>query len=282
MKLSVIARWLFLATVLLAGALWLSIPDVRPLRDKPPGETAFMRLRREQAEDLKKKYRPRKTWVPITAISPALQRAVIVSEDGDFYGHGGIDVNEIKASVIRDVKTFRLSRGGSTITQQLAKNLYLSPSKNPIRKVRELLIARQFEAHLSKNRILELYLNSIEWGDGIFGAEAAARSYFSVSARSLSQEQAALLAAIIPNPRRLGKQLTSRRVQKKKKLILRRMRAGKNFAPVKVELAEELQEAEEPETPEEFEDQEEMLGPHWEAPANVTAPGVALPPSDKE
>ena len=111
-------------------------------------------------------------------MSPNLKRAVLVTEDSRFWTHEGIDFDELKESMEVNIERMEFARGGSTITQQLAKNLYLSPSKNPIRKVREFLIARRLEAELSKQRILELYLNVIEWGDGIYGAEAAARTYF--------------------------------------------------------------------------------------------------------
>ena len=125
---------------------------------------------------------PRAAWVALRRISPDLKRAVLVAEDDAFWQHEGVDFEQLQESIEADWARGRFLRGGSTITQQLAKNLYLSPSKNPLRKLRELIIARRLEAELKKARILELYLNVIEWGDGIYGAEAAARTYFHTSA----------------------------------------------------------------------------------------------------
>lgn len=210
--------------LLVVFGVWLSTPDVTGLKTSPPEETAFMRLRREEAREQGRKFTLRRTWRPLTQISKNLQNAVIVAEDAAFYEHGGLDVDELQASFVKNLRKRKLARGGSTITQQLAKNLYLSPSRNPVRKLRELAIALALEEQLDKDRILELYLNSIEWGDGIFGAEAAARAYFGTSAARLSEAQAATLAALIPNPRRFAKQIDGKRIQKKKNLILRRMR----------------------------------------------------------
>ena len=164
-------------------------------------------------------------WVRYGRISPDLKRAVLVAEDDAFWQHEGVDVDQLERSLELDWARGRLARGGSTITQQLAKNLYLSPSKNPIRKLRELMIARRLEAELKKSRILELYLNVIEWGDGIYGAEAAARTYFRASAASLGPEESALLAAAIVNPRLLNPAQPTARLLRRQQLILRRMGA---------------------------------------------------------
>ena len=138
-------------------------------------------------------------------ISPDLKRAVLVAEDDAFWQHEGVDFEQLQESIETDWARGRFSRGGSTITQQLAKNLYLSPSKNPLRKLRELIIARRLEAELKKARILELYLNVIEWGDGVYGVEAAARTYFRhVGADARRRPKSALLAAAIVNPRVLN------------------------------------------------------------------------------
>jgi monofunctional biosynthetic peptidoglycan transglycosylase len=162
-------------------------------------------------------------WVDYSRISPHLTRAVIVTEDAAFWDHDGLDFDEIRASIEVNWTRGEVTRGASTITQQLAKNLYLSPSRNPWRKVRELLITRRLEAELSKRRILELYLNLIEWGDGIWGAEAAARAHFGVSAASLTPAQAALLAGAIINPRVYNPSQPNTRLQQRQALILRRM-----------------------------------------------------------
>src|SRR5437762_7914413 len=177
--------------------IYLTLPDVRPSRTENPTTTAWMELRDREA--LEKGRRPRRMqrWIAYNRISPDLKRAVLVAEDDAFWQHEGVDFEQLQESLEKDWARGRLLRGGSTITQQLAKNLYLSPSKNPLRKLRDLIIARRLEAELKKARILELYLNVIEWGDGIYGVDAASRAYFGTSASSVSPEQAALLAGTI-------------------------------------------------------------------------------------
>ena len=171
--------------------------------------------------------RPRRVqrWVRYERISNNLRRAVLVAEDSAFWDHDGVDVEQLKESIEQSLEKGKQLRGGSTITQQLAKNLYLSPSRNPIRKLRELLITRKLEASLTKRRILELYLNVIEWGDGIYGAEAAARTYFGTSAAGLSAEQAALLAGAIINPRMHNPARPTPRLRRRQQIMLRRMGA---------------------------------------------------------
>jgi monofunctional glycosyltransferase len=148
---------------------------------------------------------------------------VIVTEDAAFFDHDGIDLEEIRASFERNWEEGQFLRGGSTITQQLAKNLYLSPSRNPMRKVKELLITRRLEAALSKQRIFEIYLNMIEWGDGIFGCEAASRTYFGKPCASVSTEEAALMAGAIINPVVHNPAKPTRRLMRRQQIILRRM-----------------------------------------------------------
>jgi len=148
---------------------------------------------------------------------------VLVAEDGTFWRHDGVDYDQLRDAVEVSVERMEFVRGASTITQQLAKNLYLSPSKNPIRKLRELIIARRLEAELSKQRILELYLNVIEWGDGIYGAEAAARQYFRTSAAQLGPQESALLAAALVNPHLLDPGHPSARLRRRQQMILKRM-----------------------------------------------------------
>lgn len=209
----------------LLGYLWATLPDVRPLKTQNPTTTAFMELRADEARI--KGQRPRRAhrWIAYGHISKDLQRAVLVAEDDAFWQHEGVDFEQLQLSLERDWAMGRFIRGGSTITQQLAKNLYLSPSKNPLRKVRELMIARRLEAELKKARILELYLNVIEWGDGIWGAEAAARAYFGVSASDVGPAESALLAAAIINPRVLNPGRPSAGLLRRQQLILRRMGA---------------------------------------------------------
>ena len=205
--------------------LYLSLPDVRVLAAGNPPTTAFIELRAREARAQGKPPRRVQRWVRYERISNNLRRAVLVAEDSAFWNHDGVDVEQLKESIEQSIEKGKQLRGGSTITQQLAKNLYLSPSRNPIRKLRELLITRKLEASLSKRRILELYLNVIEWGDGIYGAEAAARSYFGSSAAGLSAEQAALLAGAIINPRIHNPAHPTVRLRRRQQIILRRMGA---------------------------------------------------------
>jgi monofunctional biosynthetic peptidoglycan transglycosylase len=204
---------------------YLTLPDVRSLKTSNPSTTAFMELRAREARAKGRQPRRLQRWVSYTRISPHLKRAVLVAEDDAFWQHEGVDFEQLQESFEADWTRGRLARGGSTITQQLAKNLYLSPSKNPLRKLRELIIARRLEAELPKSRILELYLNLIEWGDGIYGIESAARTYFQVSAADLDPTESALLAAAIVNPRLLNPAHPTGRLIRRQRLILQRMGA---------------------------------------------------------
>jgi len=160
-------------------------------------------MERRKAELARHGLKTKLEWspVPLSHISPEMQRAAIVAEDARFWNHDGVDWDAMRGAFERNWEEGRLKVGGSTITQQLAKNLYLSPARTPWRKLRELAIARRLEGALSKKRILELYLNVIEFGPRTFGVEAAARRYMGVAASDLSKEQAATLAAMIPSPR---------------------------------------------------------------------------------
>jgi len=209
--------------------IYLTLPDVRPLRTENPASTAWMDLRDREAQAKGRTPRRVQRWIAYNRISPDLKRAVLVAEDDAFWQHEGVDLEQLQESLEKDWARGRLLRGGSTITQQLAKNLYLSPSKDPLRKLRELIIARRLEAELRKARILELYLNVIEWGDGIYGVEAASRVYFQASAASLGPSESALLAAAIVNPRLLNPARPGARLLRRQQLILRRM--GVTTAP---------------------------------------------------
>lgn len=203
--------------------VYLTLPDVRPLAKENPRTTAFMQLRMAEARDDGRKFSIRHQWVPYGRVSPLLRRAVIVTEDAAFFDHDGVDLAEIRASLEKNWEEGQFLRGGSTLTQQLAKNLYLSPSKNPMRKVTELLITRRLEAALTKQRIFELYLNLIEWGDGIFGCEAAARAYFRKPCANLDIQEAALMAGAIINPREHNPAKPTRRLLRRQQIVLRRM-----------------------------------------------------------
>jgi monofunctional glycosyltransferase len=208
-----------------AAYLYLTLPDVRPLRTANPSTTAFMELRAREARAKGEEPKRVQRWVSYAKISPHLKRAVLVAEDSAFWQHDGIDYEQLKESMEVNLARGEFVRGASTITQQLAKNLYLSPSKNPVRKLRELVIARRLEAELSKQRILEIYLNVIEWGDGIYGAEAAARTYFKKPAADLGPQESALLAASIRNPRVFSPAQPVARLRWLQQMILRRMGA---------------------------------------------------------
>lgn len=174
-----------------------TLPDVEALRTGWPERTAYMQRWMRGGEGRTVDVRP----VPLSRIPESVRRAVLVSEDAGFYGHHGFDWHEVRAALRDAWERKRPPRGASTITQQLARNLYLSSRRDPLRKLREALIARRLERALSKDRILELYLNVIELGPGTYGVESAARRYFGTSVSDVSRRQAAELAATIPSPR---------------------------------------------------------------------------------
>lgn len=190
--------------VLLAGAayyFYFSLPDVTLLKQRNPPTTALIELRDQEYQKLGERGRRQQIWVGYGAVSDHIKKAILVSEDAAFFSHKGVDMNELKAALRKDLETLSFSRGGSTLTMQLAKNLYLSPSKNPLRKIKEIIIARRIEGALSKQRIFEIYLNVVEFGRNIYGVEAAARHYFGKSAASVDLVEAATLAALLPSPR---------------------------------------------------------------------------------
>ena len=203
--------------------VYLTLPDVRSLARENPRTTAFMELRVREAEESGRPFAIRQRWVPYAQIANTLRRAVLVAEDAAFFEHDGVDLKELRASLEANWEDGKFTRGASTITQQLAKNLYLSPSRNPVRKLKELMITRRLEAALTKRRILEIYLNVIEWGDGIFGAEAASRAYFGKPASALTPDEAALLAGAIINPREHSPARPSARLRRRQQIIARRM-----------------------------------------------------------
>jgi monofunctional biosynthetic peptidoglycan transglycosylase len=213
-----------LAVLAALSAAHAGLYDVRALGRAAPRRTALMSERAAEARRHGRPYRIRQAWLPYGRISPLLRRAVLVAEDDAFYQHGGLDWDELAASARRDLEAHRVVRGGSTITQQLAKNLYLGHQRTPLRKLTEIFLALRLERALSKRRIFELYLNLIEWGGGVFGAEAAARHYFGVSASDLSPRQALLLAAVIINPRRYSVLDPPPRIQHRVRMIASRLR----------------------------------------------------------
>src|SRR5215831_6645928 len=210
--------------VLVVLAAFTGLPEVGDLTHHTPRRTALMRARAREALRDGRRFSIDERWVPYERISPTLRRAVLIAEDDAFFSHDGLDWNEIRASAQVNLERGRIVRGGSTITQQLARNLYLGEERTLLRKLREMLLARRLENALTKRRIFELYLNLIEWGDGVFGVEAAARRHFGTSAADLTPRQAALLAAVIINPRRFSAEDPVPRIERRMRMILFRMR----------------------------------------------------------
>ena len=220
-------RWLGLALGLAVttyvGVELLRWPRVATLATRNPDTTAFIDRFIEKEKLAGRAGKPMWQWVSYAAIAPDLKRAVLVAEDIEFFGHDGFSRAEIATAVRTAWDEKELPRGASTLTQQVAKNLWLSPSRNPLRKVKEVMLTRQLEKELSKRRILEIYLNIVEFGPGVYGAEAAARKYFGVSARSLSSRQAAELAAGLPRPSSWHPGVTSKGYRRRVALIEARM-----------------------------------------------------------
>jgi monofunctional biosynthetic peptidoglycan transglycosylase len=190
----------FIVIVAFSSYVLLSLPDVSGLKTRNPKTTALIQMRIELAEKEKQEFVIRQNWVPFSQIPQILKDTVRISEDAGFYWHKGIDFEELKEAIKKNIQEKKFARGGSTITQQLAKNLYLSPKKNLLRKIKEYLIARRLEKALSKDRIFELYLNVIEFGQGVFGVDAAARYYFGCSVDELDLEEVVRLVAVLPRP----------------------------------------------------------------------------------
>ena len=264
-----------------AGAAYvvLGLPspaEVRALAATNPQTTALMRQRAEEARRAGRTPRRVQTWVPLGRVSRHLIRAVLASEDQKFFGHDGVDWQAIQKSMDEDRKKGRFARGGSTITQQLAKNLFFTTSKSLTRKLRELVAARWMEQDISKRRILELYLNVIEWGDGIYGAEAAARRWYGKSASDLGEEEAAGLAGMIPNPRRINPSVSPARFARAQRRVLWLMQGGAGAGQ-----ADRLGAEPEPEMePEEEEENQEVTPPQREPTVETTPapPVTTLPP----
>ena len=194
--------------------------------DHNPESTAFIDARLERMHEKNAKSVLRQQWVPYRAISINLKRAIIAAEDAKFPDHEGFDWEGIQKAYEKNLKKGRIVSGGSTISQQLAKNLFLSGERTWWRKAQEAVITVMLETIMTKRRILEIYLNVIEWGDGVFGAEAAARYHFGMSAANVGPEQAAQLAAMVPDPRRYKPGAETRYLHKRTEIILARMNAA--------------------------------------------------------
>lgn len=199
-----IVLWTFLVLGGLTAAIilytWITLPDVSSLKTTNPASTSLIRLQAAEAAKKGIKIAARQEWVGFDRVPEMLKKAVLVSEDAAFYSHKGIDFAELKESIKQDIREQRFVRGGSTITQQLAKNLYLSGDKTLWRKLKEMLIARRLERALTKNRIFSLYLNVIELGPNVFGVQAASRHWFGKDVGELTLEEIIRLTVIIPRP----------------------------------------------------------------------------------
>jgi len=223
-----LVRIIFIVLLLLFVAdvgRYFFYPDVQRLVDENPAKTAFMEYReaewqREGRNDKKIEQK----WVSLRNVSQNLIKAVLISEDDKFWQHEGFDYQAIERALEKNILAKKFKMGGSTISQQLAKNLYLSPTKNPVRKIKEAILTWRLEKTLSKRRILELYVNVAEWGDGIFGIGQAARHYYGISPAKLSAKQASKLAAILPNPILFSPTGSSRYVRNRSSLIYAIMR----------------------------------------------------------
>jgi monofunctional biosynthetic peptidoglycan transglycosylase len=218
-KIFFIALFLTVTFFIVDVGRYFFYPNVAYLKKHNPGKTAFMEYREKTWQQKKLKKKIKKIWVPISEVSPYVMKAVIISEDSKFWSHEGFDFEAIQKALEKDIKKNKIQAGGSTISQQLAKNLYLSPDKDFIRKLKEAILTWRIENQLSKRRILELYVNVVEWGDGVFGIEAAAQKHYGKSAAQLNAREAARLASILPNPRRYKPDGTSRYVENQSERI---------------------------------------------------------------
>ena len=220
-----VKKWTVMLIVVILSAFLLSIgfyfiyPDVAKLQKVNPKKTAFMEYREKEWQQQGKKKKIIQRWIPLSQISPYVIKAVLIAEDDKFWSHEGFDFEAMQKALEKDLKQKKFRVGGSTISQQLAKNLFLSPSKNPIRKLKEAILTWRLEQNLSKKRIIEIYLNVAEWGDGLFGIEAASQHYYSKPASALSAMEAAKLATVLPNPRRYSPTGSGRYVEYRSELI---------------------------------------------------------------
>jgi monofunctional biosynthetic peptidoglycan transglycosylase len=222
-------KWTRRAAILLAAAFLLNIafylvyPDVSRLKRERPVKTAFMIYREGQWRKAGLQRRIRQEWAPLFRISPYAIKLVIIAEDDKFWSHEGFDFGAIQKAIEKDLQKRRFKAGGSTISQQLVKNLYLTPAKNPVRKLKEAVLTWRLERSLSKRRIIELYLNVAEWGEGIFGIEAAAHHYFGKGADALTAREAAALAVVLPAPLRYHPVERGRYVESRTEAVYRIM-----------------------------------------------------------
>lgn len=220
------------------------------LREKNPKLTAIMKYRMKQWEREGKKVQIKQIWVPLNQISPYLIRAVLIAEDDKFFHHEGFDFEAIQRAIEKNLQAGKIKYGGSTISQQTAKNLFLNPSRNPVRKIQEAILTYRLERTLSKKRILEIYLNIAEWGEGIFGIESASRHYFRKPASALNPWESALLASVLPNPLKYSPINPSPYVERRARLIYSIMKRRGIIKEEFADLEKEVPQAETEITPE--------------------------------
>ena len=226
-RLRKLLLWLIVAPIALVLALQLYFfVQIWWWVDHNPGSTSFMNRQLSVLREKDPKAQLKHTWVPYNRISNHLKRAIIAAEDSNFSGHEGVDWQAMQKAYERNTKKGKVIAGGSTITQQLAKNLFLSGERSYLRKGQEVIITYMLEYMMDKERIFEIYLNVVEWGVGVFGAEAAAQHYYGVSAAALGPAQAARLAVMLPKPRFYDKNRNSTYLSRRTNLILRRMGAA--------------------------------------------------------
>lgn len=244
------AAVLLIAALVLNIAFYLVFPDVSKLRKTNPKKTSFMEYREKEWKKQGKKRKIQHVWVPLSHVSPYVIKAVIIAEDDKFWQHEGFDFEAMKKALAKDIRKKSFRAGGSTISQQLAKNLYLTPSRNPVRKIKEAVLTWRIENSLSKRRILELYLNVAEWGEGLFGIGVAAHRYYGKPASALGPMEAAKLVTVLPNPRRWSPTGTSSYVENRAEriyqIMVRRGIVIEDFEDVMSEPQEETK----PEAPE--------------------------------
>jgi monofunctional biosynthetic peptidoglycan transglycosylase len=208
--------------------LWVALPDPSPLARSAPPTTALIEQRQAEARAHKRTLRPQRAWIPLDRVPRHVVEAVLLSEDARFFGHDGIDWEATREAAEHDLARGQFARGGSTITQQLAKNLWLGTEKSLFRKAKEAVLAWKLERALSKRRILALYLNVAEWGNGVFGIDAGARSRFGVGAADLSVGQGVVMASMLPAPRAVNLDEPSTWIKRRSRRLLDRMaRAGR-------------------------------------------------------
>ncbi|MBE4750087.1 monofunctional biosynthetic peptidoglycan transglycosylase [Corallococcus sp. ZKHCc1 1396] len=234
-------RWvlggLLLAVLAVITHAYVTLPDARPLAKENPKTTALMEQRADEAREAGRKPRRRQQWVPLSAISKPAVEAVLLSEDASFYLHDGVDTVELARAVGQAVEEGKLGRGASTLTQQLAKNLWLSTDRSLLRKAKELMLAHRLEEALTKQRILMLYLNVVEWGNGVYGIEAGAREHFGVSASQLTVAQGAVLASMLPSPRKRSPSSGSRALLKQSHRVVHALKVYRRISAEQEEAA---------------------------------------------